>query len=97
VYTNDPFEVVRPFKPQAKPKIDPRFLAFGQEAQGAGRGHTVGKPEKGFQAGRVCYYRDGRHACYDYRDYCPVNDAEARVYATDTEQPIVFRPARPRT
>lgn len=95
MYSDDPFQVVQPVKPRPQQKIDPRFLAFGQEAHGAGRGHTVGKPERAVRNEMVCYFVNGRHACYAYRDYCP--EAGDNHTRDPRPEPIVFRPARPRT
>ena len=93
MYLDDATQVVRPFVPKPPAKVDPCLLAFIQEGQGAGRGHTVSRPERAHVAGNVCHYVNGRHACYDLRDYCP--QAEPRKY-TGQPGPIVFRTMTPR-
>jgi hypothetical protein len=88
----DALDFPRPQRERPQVKIDPRLLAFGDEVKGSGRGHTVGKPDRGLQAHGVCRYINGRHACYDYGDYCPV--VQPRIYVQQREQDIVFRPVR---
>lgn len=92
MYLNDALDVARPRKIEPPRKIDPRLLEFADEAQGSGRGHTVGKPQKGLMQTGICRYQNGRHACYDYSDYCPARTP--RVYVQEREQDIIFRPMR---
>lgn len=96
MYLDDPHAVVRPFVPKPPPKLDPRLLAFAQEGHGAGRGHTVGKPERAHLPANVCHYVNGRHACYQFRDYCPVDGSRDEYLSQGADQPIAFRPMTPR-
>jgi hypothetical protein len=93
VYVDNPYEVIRPSKIQPAPKVDPRLLAFAQEGQGAGRGHNVGKPQRGFMPTNVCLYMGGRHV--HAGDNCPHFREEPVDSARQVqEEPIIFRPMK---
>jgi hypothetical protein len=89
VYLGDALDVAQPRKIEEKPQLDPKLMAWYGEAQSHGRGHTVGPRQLGYSPDMVCRYINGRHACYDYSDFCPA--VESRVYVHSPEpQGILF-------
>ena len=88
MYLNDPSRVRPAGGDQAPRRWTSAWWSSATRSGNAGRGHTVGPPQKGGMQRGVCLYLNGRHACYVQSDYCP--SADPRVY-TPQEQPIAFR------
>lgn len=86
MYLNDAQDVAVPRKIEPEQKPDPKIMAWYSEAQGRGRGHTAGRRQAA--GGDICRYINGRHACYDFSDYCPA--VEPRVYVHQPDQGVVF-------
>lgn len=87
MYLNDAQDVAVPRKIQEQPKVDPKLMAWYSEAQGRGRGHNVGRRQNA--GGDVCINENGYHACYRYRDWCPLVDTRKYVHNEGNEG-IVF-------
>lgn len=82
MYLNDALDVAVPHKEEKPPPLDPKLQAWYEESYPYGKGHTVGRPQR--LGGDVCHYLNGRHACYQVRDFCPRD--EARAYTREALQ-----------
>ena len=70
MYTNDPFQPIRPYKRQEQPPPDPLREFYSE--YGGGRGHTVGPRQPPAMVG-MCRFENGREvqrglACPHYRE-----------------------------
>lgn len=91
MYLGDAREFVRPQREQKPVPVDPKLAAWWSERGRSGSGHTVGKRQLGYSPDQICRYVNGRHACYDYSDYCPAVEPRVYVHQVAPDNGIVFR------